>query len=231
MIIKSAVIEWLLHSNAEPFKHPVLKQVPQDLDKEILKKLNFWQQGCPVCALPGHTSQVCGKCLSEKKFVDATQSLLLLNETAKEMIHAFKYGGELYWSRVFAEMLAQRVDAEGVEALVAVPLHRNRLVDRGFNQSYEIAKMLSKQLGIPVITTGISRVIDTPHQTQLDRKQRQNNLKNSFEVDQNVLKGVKQIALIDDVMTTGATLEQLAKTLKQSCSRLRLQAWVVARAV
>lgn len=212
-------------------RHPLLEAVPADMDDTLLAELAFWQQGCPRCAMPGKTSLVCGDCLTKDFYLEKTQSLLIFNDAAKQMIHGLKYQGELFWSRALAELMCQRIDASNVDALIAVPLHPNRLSERGFNQSYEIAKGLSKRFGIPLLQNTVLRAVDTPHQTLLDKQQRQRNLKNAFEVDGERLSSIKHIALIDDVMTTGATLEQLGKTLKKHYPHLTIQAWVVARAV
>lgn len=221
---------WLLPASGHG-DHSLLKTIPADLDDTLLKELIFWQQGCSVCAMPSAVNQLCGDCLGRISYLDRTQALLIFNEAAKQMIHGLKYHGELFWSRVFAELMVQRIDVTEIDALIAVPLHPNRLVERGFNQSYEVAKLLSKQLDRPLLQQGIARKVDTPHQTLLDKKQRQRNLKNCFAIDNEQLSSMKQVVLIDDVMTTGTTLEQLAKTLRQTYPHLKVQAWVMARAV
>ncbi|MBD3821975.1 MAG: ComF family protein [Thiotrichales bacterium] len=221
---------WLLPPVGQG-SHALLSSIPADLDDALLAELDFWQQGCPRCAALGTSSHVCGDCLAQPHFVDRTQALLVFNDAAKQIIHGLKYQGELFWVRVLAELMVQRITAEQVDALIAVPLHPNRLVERGFNQAYELAKRLSKHYGVPLIDSGVIRQVDTPHQTLLDKQQRQRNLKAAFSVDNAVLASMQKVVLIDDVMTTGATLEQLAKMLKQAYPQLQVEAWVVAKAV
>ncbi len=111
---------------------------------------------------------------------------------------------------------------------MALPLSQVRLQERGFNQAIEIARPLARQLGKPLAIQGYARTLDTVPQTTLPWKERQKNIRGAFECTLD-LSG-KQIIVIDDVMTTGATLNEFARTLKKHGAS-RVTNWVVARAL
>ncbi|MDX1796307.1 MAG: ComF family protein [Hydrogenovibrio sp.] len=202
-----------------------------DLSDEIYKQLILLEQSCPVCAEPTVSGRVCGQCLADAPAYDRTQAILHLNAPLTSLIHDYKYGQQLFYSRLFAEIMASHLKTEGVQAMIPIPLSRQRLLSRGFNQSLELAKSLSKRMGIPVMEETLSRVKDTPPQASMNARQRQRNLKHAFQVEPQSLAGVKRVTLIDDVMTTGATLHQAARALKLHCPDMEVQAWVIARAV
>ncbi len=113
------------------------------------------------------------------------------------------------------------------DALIAVPLHSSRLKERGFNQSDEIALYLKKQLDIPLLNQHLKRVIDTVSQASLKAPERRKNLNNAFQYQHT--DGTDFIAIIDDVVTTGSTANEIAKTLKKTGVK-RVEIWTFARA-
>jgi len=100
--------------------------------------------------------------------------------------------------------------------IIPVPLNKKRLLERGFNQSELIAKIFAKHFNLVIRTDIVKRSKNTPHQVGLNKKARQTNIKDAFEICQTDFIQNKKIILIDDVVTTGSTLEEIAKTLKQS---------------
>jgi ComF family protein len=143
-------------------------------------------------------------------------------------IQSLKYDGERAIGRCVGQILA---DAAGdrrsqIDALVAVPLHRHRLRERGYNQALEIARTVSAALRIPLLRTGIIRCRVTAPQTSLSCAQRRANLVAAFMVTRQ-LRGPR-LAIIDDVITTGATVNALAETLLQA-GAVHVEAWAVAR--
>lgn len=113
------------------------------------------------------------------------------------------------------------------DALLPVPLHNTRIKDRGFNQALEIAKPIAKKLQIPLITKSLIRTRHTQAQTELSSKNRRKNIKNSFQRQPNL--HYKTIAIIDDVITTGTTMNEIAKILKQGKVE-KVYAWACAQA-
>ncbi len=198
-----------------------------DLADDKIHSLNLAEGLCPTCAHRSLSGKVCGVCLKTPPIIERSQVGFMLDEGLKALLHPFKYGDNLYYSRLLAELWAHNLDLDGVEALVPVPLHVNRLSERGFNQSLELAKQLSKLTGIPVLNV-VERVIDTPHQVGLDGKERRSNLKGAFQVSANLTE-LSCVAMIDDVMTTGTTFLEMAKVLQKASPELNIQAWALAK--
>jgi len=117
--------------------------------------------------------------------------------------------------------------AERPELILPVPLYKSRYRERGFNQAIEIARTVGKELQIPLDITSCRRHRDTPHQTQLPAQKRRKNLKNAFSVIKPI--HARHIAILDDVMTTGSTVHELAYVLKKAGAS-RVDVWVCARA-
>jgi ComF family protein len=141
-----------------------------------------------------------------------------------------KFSNRLEYSTLFGHLLAERLaDMEArPDLLVPVPLHHSRLRKRGYNQSWEITRSLARSSAIESSRTLCRRIRKTPLQTGLDAKQRRKNLKQAFQVTAD-LAG-KHICIIDDVMTTGSTLNEMARTLKRAGAE-RVSGLVVARVV
>jgi len=125
-------------------------------------------------------------------------------------------------------MAQQRLDeAEQPERLIPVPLHPSRYRSRGFNQAIEIARPISTTLKIPMDNHAVKRVINTHSQSELHAKERHKNIRGAFQVKKSI--DAKHIAIIDDVITTGSTVTELAKVLKKAGVE-RIDVWSFARA-
>jgi ComF family protein len=152
-------------------------------------------------------------------------------EPLKGYIHALKFGGRRSLGRALGELLvdelALRIEVSAVDAIVAVPLHRSRLIERGYNQALELARPLASEFRRPLLVSGIRRVRPTTPQSRLAATQRRRNLRSAFSVSRR-LDGLN-IAVVDDVMTTGATLQALSDALR-SAGAASIVAWVLARA-
>ena len=144
------------------------------------------------------------------------------------LVQRFKYGGDLAIGRWLAERLAERVrDAARPDLLAVPPLAAARLRERGFNQALEIARTVGRRLRVPVDPRAIERRRDTPPQASLDRRARAANLRGAFACGVDV-RG-RHVAIVDDVLTTGATADAIARVLKAAGAE-RVSAWAVARA-
>ena len=189
-------------------------------------------EACPVCALPTPNQQLCGQCLSHPPHFDRTYSLWTYGFPLDTLIQSLKYGHQLAAARWLGEALAAKAPAvfanDLPDLLLPIPLSSGHLQERGFNQAVEIARPLARCLGLPLALDVCERVRETQAQTSLPWKLRQKNVRGAFECCQ-PLDG-KHILVLDDVMTTGATLNELARTLKKHGAR-RVSNLVCARAL
>ncbi|MBI3523387.1 MAG: ComF family protein [Betaproteobacteria bacterium] len=193
---------------------------------------------CPFCALPTPQGETCGACLKQAPHFDATLGCFNYLFPVDRLVQALKYQHRLVIGDFFAKaMLAVLETSETSETsspplradmLMALPLSAQRLRQRGFNQALEIARPLARQLGLPLQIHGYARSIDTAPQTSLPWKERHKNIRGAFECALD-LTG-KSVVVIDDVMTTGATLNEFARTLKAH-GAVRVVNWVAARAL
>jgi len=195
------------------------------------------ENACKLCALPmsqsiNDGSEICGGCLSQKNHVDYAESLFVYENPIAYLIGEMKFQQRLSVAAVFAEQLKNHFQEEDLEhgvpeLIIPMPLYKKRLVERGFNQSLEIAKPLAKSLGIPLAKKLVERSKPTKTQTHLNKKQRRDNVLGCFEL----LKkpAVSHLVILDDVVTTGATSNELAKILKQSGVE-KIGVWSLARA-
>ena len=183
---------------------------------------------CPRCALPAPEDGPCGRCLANPPQFDGTVAALAYAFPADVLIHALKFRGELALAALLAERLAARLVAlaPGAECLVPVPLAPERLRARGYNQSLEIARHVSRAAHVPLAVELCHRVRDTPAQTDLPWAERARNVRGAF-ASPGSLAGAR-VAVLDDVMTTGATLDAVAAALKQAGAASVVN-WIVAR--
>ena len=181
------------------------------------------EPGCPRCALPSPRGEVCGRCLHEAPHYDATIAALAYAFPADVLVHALKFRGELALAGLLGNILSQRIDPLSVDMVIPVPLSAARLRERGYNQAVEIARaVLPAKLDLALCM----RSRDTPAQTDLPDAERRRNVRGAFRCTR-ALAG-QGVAVIDDVMTTGATLEEMAAVLKDAGAG-RVVNWVVAR--
>ena len=173
--------------------------------------------------------QLCGRCLKKPPNFDDTHAPFLYEGNIRYLIARLKFGNQYKNARLLGSLLADHIakTAELPDCVLPIPLHVNRYRERGFNQSIEIARHLSKQLAVPVDLHSCIRNRDTVHQTGLPAEQRQKNMRKAFSVSKPL--AYKHVAIIDDVMTTGATASALALALKKGGVE-RVDVWVCARA-
>jgi ComF family protein len=182
---------------------------------------------CPRCALAGAGNVECGACIAEPPHYDASCAAFEYAYPVDALVQSLKYGGQLALAGLFAQALHQRIgQARGVDLIVPLPLHPRRLAERGFNQAAEIAKVLSRLYGVTMDAHIAQRVRNTSPQTELPWRERLINMRQAFACDAD-LAGLN-IAVVDDVMTSGATLNEFARALKRS-GAARVENWVVAR--
>jgi len=188
--------------------------------------------GCRRCGLElADTVARCGHCQRRPPAFDRCRAGFAYRDEIESLVQRFKFRRDLAAGRVLAELAARRLLAVGVQrpdALVPVPLHWRRLLWRGFNQSELLAADLGRALGGIPVERMLSRIRATPAQSTLAAARRRSNVQRAFRA----LPGAAQarsVALIDDVMTTGSTLNACARALKQAGVDY-VEVWVIARA-
>ncbi|GIX27819.1 MAG: hypothetical protein KatS3mg123_1700 [Burkholderiales bacterium] len=184
---------------------------------------------CPVCAVPAPQAAACGDCLRRPPAFDAAAALLEYRFPVDAMIRRFKYQGDLAAGRALGRLLAEHVaPLPSPDLLIPMPLHPARLKVRGFNQAAELAREIARGTRVPVAMDLCARHRDTAEQARLSMGERRRNVRGAFSCARD-LDGA-DVAVVDDVLTTGATLNELARLLKRR-GAARVRAWVVARAV
>lgn len=203
-----------------------------DMEMASYQALKRPDIACPLCAEKMPVAQVCGACLAAPPVYERLQVATYFDDTMARLVHRLKFGEDLAVSRLLAELMAESIELGAVQALVPVPLHPTRLIERGFNQSDELAKQLAKRFELPVLTQLVERVKATSPQATLTAKEREQNVKKAFAMDSlQGLEGIHTIAIVDDVVTTGATVKQVAALLKKVKPDLTIQVWAVAKAI
>lgn len=204
-----------------------------DLCASCFDELPWNRHPCPRCAAPlppDADTPLCGNCIKSLPTWDAARSPLAYAYPLDKLIQCFKFDGDLAMGRLLGGVLAEYLVAGGGDKpdfITPVPLHPSRLKERGFNQAAELARPVGKRLRIPVRLDVCERVRATEIQSKLDAAERKKNLKDAFAVKKSV--DGKHVAILDDVITTGTTVEVLTKTLKDSGAR-RVSVWCAARA-
>jgi len=180
---------------------------------------------CPRCALPSPGSALCGRCLADAPHYDATVAALAYRFPADTLVHALKFRSQLALASLMGDLLIEAI-RERIDLVVPVPLSRERLRERGYNQAAEIARHVARERRARLELTVVVRERNTRAQADLPWSDRARNVRGAFRCERS-LDGAA-IAVVDDVMTTGATLDELAATLKRA-GAARVVNWVVAR--
>jgi len=172
---------------------------------------------CRRCGTPQPDGGFCSACLSHRHDIDGIRSPFRFEGVIRQAIHQFKYNNLRYTAGTLAELLSSYLIAHSVpgEVLIPVPLHSRRLRERGYNQSHLLAKELGKLVGLPVMNDCISRQRQTaPQARATSASQRRSNVANAFTC--RAAMRDKKVILIDDVATSGATLDACADALKSA---------------
>jgi ComF family protein len=177
-----------------------------------------------MCALPATGGMLCGHCLRHPMQFDRTCAALAYAFPVDKLIQALKFDEQFLLARRLAEAMQAHISVRP-DAIVPMPLHPERLCQRGFNQSQELARPLAHHLDVPLLHA-CRRIRNTAPQSGLPWRERKKNLRKAFVCEQD-LRG-QHVAIVDDVMTTGASLNELARVLRQAGAR-EISAWVVAR--
>lgn len=186
---------------------------------------------CKYCALPLPNSlyPLCGQCIKKPPYFDKSIVHYSYEEPLRNLLHRFKYQNGLYLSTFLAQLIinAWKGQPSYPQCLIPIPMHPKKLKKRGFNQTIILARLLSKELNIPIDFSSCQKKINTLSQAELPSNQRIQNIKNAFSITR---IPYTHIALIDDLLTTGSTVNELSKELKKSGVKT-IEIWCCARTV
>jgi ComF family protein len=181
---------------------------------------------CPCCALASPGGVRCGRCLRHAPRFDATTAALAYEFPADALVHALKFRAALALAPLLAGLMLDRIEDPSVDCVLPVPLSAQRLRQRGYNQAAELARCVASAAGARLELALCVRKRDTEAQSELPWAERSRNVRGAFGCTR-PLPGAR-IAVVDDVMTTGATLDEIAATLKDA-GAVRVVNWVLAR--
>lgn len=170
------------------------------------------KQQCPRCALPTPNSEICGRCLTKAPHYDATLATYRYDFPLDKLVQSFKYGHRLALGAYLGQQLAALTENIVADVIVPLPLHPLRLRERGFNQALELARPVGTARNLPIDSTSCSRTRNTLAQANLAWRERSKNIRGAFHCSTDFTG--QRIILVDDVMTTGASLDECARTLK-----------------
>lgn len=170
------------------------------------------QPACPRCGQPSPSGETCGRCQRHPPHFDALVAALPYAFPIDRMLQQLKYGHQLSLADWFGERLVAVAGNREADMVIPLPLHSRRMAERGFNQALEIARPLARRLAIPLVTDICERSRETRPQEGLTLLQRRRNLRNAFACRAD-LAG-QRILLVDDVVTTAASVNECARTLR-----------------
>lgn len=222
---------WSIFSQIAGGGCPLCRQPGDGICQPCRDALPLNRHSCPHCALPmpdaASVGTPCADCQERSPSFDRVLAPLQYMPPVDDLLAGFKYHRLLHLGPVLAGILADAVQPanSGARLLLPVPLQARRLRERGFNQAGELARCLSLHLGIPWSGNRLLRVSDSGHQQASGRSQRRRNVRGAFTCRGRL---PSEVALIDDVMTTGATAEEACRTLQRAGVE-RVEIWAVAR--
>lgn len=202
--------------------NPISKKNTYSICKSCFSELNFILDGCVKCGKPiiYHSLEKqdisgCSSCFNKNFYFDKSISCIEYNDISKKLIYNLKYKNETYISRYIARIMKEKLDLEDIkyDYILYVPLHKKRLNKRGFNQSEKIGKNLSKLNEVPSHDILI-RIKNTKRLYKLSKEDRKKELKNVFKIKDTIDLRNKNILLVDDIFTTGSTVNEISKLLK-----------------
>jgi len=185
---------------------------------------------CPVCAVAADQPRACGACLARPPAFASVFAPFPWDEPLAGWVRAYKYAPRPDLGRTLARLLAMEWQCRGLprpDALAPVPLHPRRTAGRGFSQPAELARLIGRHTGIAVRHDLLRRTVHTPPQVRLSQRARSLNVKGAFQAAP-AAAAIRHIALVDDVLTTGSTAHECARTLRKAGAG-RVDVWVVAR--
>jgi ComF family protein len=189
---------------------------------------------CEICAEPlqgGSLNVLCGACVRRRPRFDASIAPFRYAYPMDHVVRRLKYGGAVAMGRVLGELFARHLLAQSSNALpellIPVPLAQRRFSERGFNQAIVLAEHITRRVALPLRTDLLVRTRETLEQAGLDQRARRRNIRRAFAITRPL--SAAHVAIVDDVVTTGSTVNEIARVLKRAGAK-RVEVWAIARA-
>ncbi|MFT3983188.1 MAG: ComF family protein [Lachnospiraceae bacterium] len=205
-----------------PVCHEIIVPAGRRICADCERRLVFVTEPyCIKCGKPVRRDEeeYCRECKGKEQDFTEGRAVFVYDEVMKKSIYRFKYGGRQEYAGFYAQeierCLGGKIRKWDAQALIPIPLHKSRLSGRGYNQAELIAKELQKLTGIPSYGNFMKRIKRTAVQKNLNAFERENNLKKAFKIERNDVK-LKSVILIDDIYTTGSTINAAARCLRQA---------------
>lgn len=205
-----------------PVCHEIIVPAGADVCESCIQKLTYVKEPyCMKCGKPLVHSEreYCEDCSTNKRYFSEGRAVFLYDDVMKKSIYQFKYGGRQEYADFYAKEIeksqGRKIKSWHADALIPIPLHKDRKKKRGYNQAALIAKQLGKSIELPVIEDLLTRERKTVPQKNLSAKERENNLKKAFKIGRNDVK-LNSVILIDDIYTTGSTINAAAQCLLEA---------------
>jgi ComF family protein len=234
IIKKSTALLNILHYKLLPATCILCRGLGQnffDLCEFCEKSLPFLEGVCYQCSMPLISAKnYCGQCLNKTPHYDHTIALFHYQFPINRLIQDLKFNERLLNADLLGKLLNEKILAAYredplPECIIPVPLHHKRLSERGYNQALILSQPIAKSLSIPINSELCERTVHTTQQTKMTAEERRRNLRDAFSVKKN---NFSHVVLMDDVMTTGSTVDEISKSLKKTGIK-RVDVWCVAR--
>ncbi len=227
--ILDAILDFIYPENINCIlcNSPIDKSNTYSMCKTCFDEMHFITDGCVKCgkaivnySLDEQNIENCLYCKNKNFYFDKSISCIEYSDLSKKLVFKLKYSNKTYISKYIAQIMNDKLDLENIDIdyISFVPLHKSRLRKRGFNQAEKIAHYLSKIIDRPIVNN-INRKIKTQRLYKLGSEERKEELKNVFLINEEScdIRG-KNILLVDDIFTTGATVNEVSKMLKLKSS-------------
>lgn len=209
-----------------PQRCPICDEILTDMDHLVCracrKKLVYVKEpSCKICGKPilYENGENCSDCMKKDHTFTQGKAVFIYQKDMKQSMYRFKYANRRQYSVFYASEAARIyedwIKTLEIDAIVPIPLHRKRRRKRGYNQAELVARELSSRLNIPLNTKCLYRIKNTKPQKELSQTERKNNLKSAFKTSTDRLQ-LRHILLIDDIYTTGSTLDAASKVLRKA---------------
>lgn len=202
-----------------PVQDEMFEICPECIEQLPFKDGNL----CPVCSVPVpyiYGEMLCPRCRSGKRFFDKAVAPFLYKDEVRSALIAYKFHGKTFYAKTFAQFILKEIEkapeGEQFDIITYVPLHPLRHISRGYNQSKMIAEYIAEKMGLPLTKT-LVKIKNTRPLSLQKKKSRQEAVKGVYALKKSALENLKgkKILIIDDIITTGATLSECAHILKK----------------